>query len=345
MRQDKRNLKRARGFTLIELLVVIAIIAILIALLLPAVQQAREAARRTQCKNNLKQMGLALHNYHDAHLSFPFAWMLGADFNSSVWSVQILPYLEQANLWRELDPNIPAYDQAAAFGFGPASSIARQQAAIKTPLQVYLCPSTPGMVLHTYDLTPAGFPLTWTAARSDYTPTTGVRAGIAVIAYKGNPGGNRGGAMNAVGFNPSNPTGSSDDTTKMRDFTDGTSNTIAVGERVGGTTIYDSRHQGNGTYTTVLGTTNGGAWSDLLNGENWIAGALYDGTPSPFAPNGGPCPINCSNARGAGLYSFHVGGAQVLLMDGSARFLSANIDAGIFAGLITRSKGEVLGEF
>ncbi len=345
MRLNVTSRHRTRGFTLIELLVVIAIIAILIALLLPAVQQAREAARRTQCKNNLKQIGLAIHNYHDVHRCFPFAWMLGADFNSSVWGVQILPYMDQANLWNQMDSSIPAYDQAAGFGFGPADAVQRQLAAIRTPLQVYMCPSTPAEVLSTYDLTPAGFPLTWTAARSDYTPTTGVRAAFAAIAYRGNAGGQRGGALNAVGVDPGDPTSASDPITRISQVTDGTSNTIAIGERVGGTSIYDARRQINGTFTAALGTTNGGAWADLLNGENWIAGALYDGTPSPFAPNGGPCPVNCSNYRGGGLYSFHVGGVQILLCDGSARFISANIDAGTFAGLITRSKGEVLGEF
>jgi len=345
MRHSRDLPNRARGFTLIELLVVIAIIAILIALLLPAVQQAREAARRTQCKNNLKQIGLAIHNYHDVNLSFPPAWLLGADLNSAPWGVQILPYLEQANLYNELDPHIPAYDQAAGFGFGPPDAIQRELNAIRTPLQVYMCPSTAEQMLHDYDLTGAGFPITWTPARIDYTPTTGVRAAFAAIAYRGDAGGRRGGSMNAVGVDPADPTKRSDSITRMKDITDGTSNTISVGERVGGSNIYDKSRKINPTFTAALGGTNGGAWSDLLNGENWIAGALFDGTPSPFAPNGGPCPVNCSNYRGAGLYSFHVGGAQVLLCDGSARFISANIDAATFAGLITRGKGEVLGEF
>ena len=94
-----------RGFTLIELLVVIAIIAILIALLLPAVQQAREAARRTQCKNNLKQLGLALHNYHDVHRCFPFGHE-GTTKSFSAFSM-LLPYLEQANVYNQIDFNVP----------------------------------------------------------------------------------------------------------------------------------------------------------------------------------------------------------------------------------------------
>ncbi|APZ93453.1 DUF1559 domain-containing protein [Fuerstiella marisgermanici] len=344
MRPLQMSRARNRAFTLIELLVVIAIIAILIALLLPAVQQAREAARRTQCKNNLKQIGLALHNYHDVSNSFPFAWMLGSDFNASVWGIQILPHLEQGALWNNWNSSIPPFNEAAAFGMGPASAIQQNLDVIKTPIAVYLCPSTASETVHDYDLTPAGFPITYTTARTDYITTNGVRSGFADIAYAGNAGGQRGGALSSVGVDPSSgqPSGS---ITRMRDITDGTSNTIAIGERVGGNAILDSRGQINTAWTAALGGTNGGGWGDILNGEHWIAGALYDGTPSPFAPSGGPCPINCSNARGAGLYSFHTGGAQVLLCDGSVRFLSANIDAGNFAALVTIGKGEILGEF
>ncbi len=345
MRPNSSFSKRARGFTLIELLVVIAIIAILVALLLPAVQQAREAARRTQCKNSLKQIGLALHNYHDTHTAFPFAWMLGADFNASPWGVQILPYLDQAPLWEKWDSSVPPFDGAAAFGFGPTLSIQQNLEVIATPLSVYICPSTPSEPTHDYDLSPAGFPITYTAARSDYITTNGVRSGFANVAYAGNAGGSRGGALNSVGVDPSNPSVASGATARMRDITDGTSNTILVGERVGGTDIFDDNGIVNTTFSAALGTVNGGGWGDILNGEMWIAGALYDGTPSPFAPSGGPCAINCSNARGAGLYSFHTGGSQVLLGDGAVRFLSESIDAGNLAGLVTRAKGETIGEF
>src|ERR1041384_123408 len=124
-----------RGFTLIELLVVIAIIAILIALLLPAVQQAREAARRTQCKNNLKQIGLAMHNYHDAYATFPLSssWELGPGdcFALRRWSVRILPYFEQSNLYSRWDINK-----------GPFQSPNRQ--LLTNPVPLYLCPTTPG---------------------------------------------------------------------------------------------------------------------------------------------------------------------------------------------------------
>jgi len=339
-----KSSRRSRGFTLIELLVVIAIIAILIALLLPAVQQAREAARRSQCKNNLKQIGLAMHNYHDVANTFPFAWMLGANFNASVWGIMILPYIDQAPLYNQWDSSIPPFNQAGGMGFGPAANVQRNLAAIRTPLSVYMCPSTPAANEHNYDLTAAGFPITYTSARTDYISTNGVRAGFASVAYAGNPGGDRDGALSAVGVNPSNPSQSAGNITRMRDITDGTSNTILIGERTGGTNIY-RKTQVDTTLTGLLGPVNGGGWGDILNGENWIAGALIDGTPSPLAPNGGPCAVNCSNARGAGLHSFHVGGAQILLADGAVRFISENISAYVLSGLVTKKKAEIIGEF
>lgn len=336
------TIRSRRGFTLIELLVVIAIIAILIALLLPAVQQAREAARRTQCRNNLHQIGLAIHNYHDVSRSFPFGWMLGNDFNASSWGVQILPHLDQAPLWNQWDSNVPAWNEAAVFGKGPAASIQGNLDVIATPLPVYVCPSTPLTERDDYDYNGAGFPITFTASRSDYISTNGVRAGLAAVAYAGNAGGDRGGVLEYAGGNPVG--GNNDPITRMRDVRDGTSNTIIIGERVGGARIYKQR-QLDATLTAALGGTNGGGWGDILNGEHWIAGSLFDGTPSPFAPNGGPCGINCTNARGGGLYSFHTGGAFVLLCDGSVTFISQNIDTYVFAGLITRNKGEIIGEF
>lgn len=328
------NVRSRRGFTLIELLVVIAIIAILIALLLPAVQQAREAARRTQCKNNLKQIGLAIHNYHDVYRAFPFSWMIGDDLNASVWGIAILPYLDQAPLFNQIDPDLPPWGSAANI------------AAIRTPLNVYMCPSTPDSTIHNYDYSPAGFPITFTAARSDYIVTSGVRSGFADVAYGGNPGGQRGGAFHFVGFDiaasPPGPSGNS--ISRMADVIDGTSSTMLIGERVGGSNIY-RLNQVDAALTGALGGTNGGGWGDILNGEEWFAGALFDGTPPPFSPNGGPCVVNCTNARSAGLYSFHVGGIQILLADGSVRFLSENIDSFVFAGLVTDAKGEIIGEF
>lgn len=334
MQTARPGRNHCRGFTLIELLVVIAIIAILIALLLPAVQQARAAARRTQCKNNLKQIGVALHNYHDTYRSFPFSWMLGADLNNaSVWGIQLLPQLDQDPLWDQMDTHVAPWGSA------------NNQQVIQTVLSVYMCPSSPVANIHEYDYNPAGFPISFQAARSDYLPTAGVRGNFSELAYaNSDTSGSRAGALDFVGADPADPSNIEGSITRMSDLIDGSSNTILIGERMGGSDIYRKR-QVDSTFTTQLGGTNGGGWGDILNGENWIAGGLFDGTPPQFSGDGGPCVINCSNARGAGLFSFHTGGTHVLLGDGSARFLNANIASFTFAGLVTRSRGEVVGDF
>ena len=319
---------RSRGFTLIELLVVIAIIAVLVALLLPAVQQAREAARRSQCKNNLKQLGLAFHNYHDTVGTLPFAWMSGSDLNVSSWGIMILPYLDQAPLYNKWDSSVPAFDQAV--GFFPPAIVQSNLEVIRTPLDVYVCPSCPEQQEHSYTM-PAnsagsGVPpvdLTWTAARSDYICTNGVRGNFAAIAYAnfpGGAGGSRSGALSAVGLV------SNDGITGLRDVRDGTSNTILIAERTGGSNIYRNNSI-DPTYTSLAGPANGGGWGDFLNGENWPEGSLNDGTIG----GGGPCIINCSNARSVGLHSFHTGGIHLLMCDGSVQFVSENISAFVFA--------------
>jgi len=192
------------------LLVVIAIIGILVALLLPAVQSAREAARRMQCSNNCKQIGLAIHNYHDTFKSFPMAWYLDVaprPFNGEPWGVSILPFLEQQPLHDQYDHSVLAADQLSP------SNVA----VIQTPLAGYVCPSAPGGVdrKYTFDANPAALPFTATdIAPSDYIATTGVLGAFASVAYSGNAGGSR-----------------------MRDLIDGTSNSFLIGERTGGNIV------------------------------------------------------------------------------------------------------------
>ena len=341
LKNRRRDCRASRGFTLIELLVVIAIIAILISLLLPAVQQAREAARRTQCRNNMKQMGLAIHNYHDVHLAFPFSWMADpSNLNTNVWGIAILPFLEQGNLYNTMDQRVPYFNEANLLGFD-ATALAANLAAIEVPLPVYLCPSSSAEAVSDYTLPGAAagtpFDLTWRAARSDYSASSGVRgtfSGLAYANYPGGSGGDRHGPLRAVGVD-GGPRSS------IRDLTDGTSNTILIGERTGSSTIY-ANNAPDAVVTPLAGPSNGGGWGDFLNGESWINGALRDGTDP--AGDGGPCAINCSNVRG-NYHSFHPGGATFLLGDGSARFISQNIDAFTLASLITAAKGEVVGEF
>lgn len=330
-----------RGFTLIELLVVIAIIAILIALLLPAVQQAREAARRSQCKNNMKQLGLAFHNYHDTNKSFPFSWMAGSDLNVSVWGIMLLPYLDQAPLYNQWNTEVPAINEAVAM-FDPAQ-VQQNLQVIGTPLTVFVCPSTPAPQKSDYVLPGAAagtpFDLSWTAARSDYIAASGVRGDFAAVAYAnfpGGPSGSRDGILQDVGaFNPDNGI------SRFSSIRDGASNTILVAERTGSATIF-KRTSVDSTLSATYGPVNGGGWGDFLNGEHWPQGSLNDGTPTA---TGGPCAINCSNIRSTGFHSFHTGGIHVLLGDGSVRFVSENISSFVFASLITKAKGETTGPF
>jgi hypothetical protein len=128
----------------------------------------------------------------------------------------------------------------------------------------------------------------------------------------------------------------------MRDITDGTSNTFVLGERVGGAVVLGRNRQPWPGVPPEMSKAQGGAWGDLLIGEHWPNGSPQDG--NPFI-NGGPCIINCSNLRSRGHMSYHEGGAFFLMGDGAVRFISANIDAFTFAGLYTREKGEVVGEF
>lgn len=325
----RKNRRAPSGFTLIELLVVIAIIAVLIALLLPAVQQAREAARRTQCRNHLKQLGLALHNYHDNFRLFPPSYILALpDFNFQPMGVMLLPYIDQAPMYNMYNSSMPAISPPLIY---PAATVAQNVSVTKTPLSFWMCPSVPMESTFTYvwpaNAFGAGVPptnLTFQGARADYSACTGVLGTFANIAYNGNAGGDREGVMIPNGAVPSS----------VAAVLDGTSNTFLLGEKTGGNVIY-YKLVAQTTLPQPLRDTNGGAWGDILLGEHWIAGSLYDGTGS-----GGPCPINCTNLRGRGFHSFHVGGAQFLMADGAVKFVGQNVAAQVFAAAITRKKGE-----
>jgi prepilin-type N-terminal cleavage/methylation domain-containing protein/prepilin-type processing-associated H-X9-DG protein len=339
--------RKRSAFTLIELLVVIAIIAVLVALLLPAVQQAREAARRSQCKNNLHQLGLAFHNYHEALNTFPYSYMIDANpknFNVNNWAIQILPYLDQSPLYNLFNSSVPAFSNASAVGFNQA--IANQNlVVVNTTLPVFNCPSVPSGSLTNPGVLPAnalagGLPptnLLYTTAKGDYSCTTGVRGNFANAAYAGFPGGagsQRDGVLTNALITATN-------NQKIAAITDGTSNTFMLGERTGGGAVFHGRRLFDAG-PDALTLLNGGGWGDGWNGEVWFRGSLYDGTnPS----DGGPCAINCTNARGDGFHGFHDGGCHFLMADGSVRFINASINGFTFASLITKGKGETLGEF
>ena len=300
------------GFTLIELLVVIAIIAILIALLLPAVQQAREAARRTQCKNNLKQIGLALHNYHDVYNKFPPSEIHTREFlqgsnddwgnSSGTWALFLLPYLEQANTFQKIDFSA-RYD-------GTQGNLD----ALSQVYPAYLCPSNP--------------------VKQKNEQKFQIMHYFAVWGSKDPPGG-RARMQWAIG-NSANIDGRGmmyyNSDTSMASVLDGTSNTLAVGEVRG----YRPRCRNR---IAEIADWRGMRWEISTTTYLPINGIEADGSCTPGMSG------TCSGCRWENMASFHVGGTQGLLGDGSVRFLSENIDATTFLNLGAMADGSVLGEF
>lgn len=360
MREQTRKWRLNQGFTLIELLVVIAIIAILIALLLPAVQQAREAARRTQCKNNLKQLGLALHNYHDVYGRFCVGaggtgWTGTSTGNWGRLSgyIGLLPYVEQAPLYNQ----IASSQTVNGFVFPPFGPEPwnNDYPLWKSQVTAFLCPS-------------------------DSSPTSGNgRTSFAKVNY-GFSFGDRLSVGIAGAAKPSRGLFAENLSYGIRDCTDGTSNTIAMTELVrslGG-------HQklgGNAVNVTdvltnpsrCLATLDPNDRNDFdpatsvvgWSGDRWCEGAVAStGVNTILAPNSPRCTVNAWDGAG-GVYSAqsrHTGGVQALMTDGAVRFISENIDTGdntvgdtgngngrspygVWGALGTKAGGEVNGEF
>lgn len=371
MPTSRHRVRRTAGFTLIELLVVIAIIAILISLLLPAVQQAREAARRTQCKNNLKQIGLALHNYESGHRSFPPSrWANqsstkpgGTAASNSTWrekfcswTIMILPYMEQGNLHSAYNPGYRWNTQQNAAVTGQS-------------LPFYLCPSTPGegRVDMNTDTAQAGGN-TPPAAAGDYVGITRI-SGDWWIYGLGVPAPSDKGLLGVLPRNrPGKP---GEELCRLTDIVDGTSNTIVCGESAGAPLAYKAGHKQitpSDSGTTLSYGVPGTSTGNYINLGGIIY--LYDGTgwadteramgPNGCAPDGlnktgeGGSPVvfptagiahkvmNVNNK--AEFYSFHDGGSTFLFADGSVRFLNENVNSRTFVNALTREGGEVNGE-
>lgn len=325
--------QRRRAFTLIELLVVIAIIAILVALLLPAVQQAREAARRTQCKNQLKQLALAVHNYESTHSCFPPGQVrMPALAQPRVrgWSlfVQLLPFLEQTNLYSQWNFTDPIINETNG------------NTAIILPM--LLCPSA------TIKLNP-------------WTRPNGSR--YAVGSYVGN-GGTQSHPPTAIqgdgifaGMGPAlvSPASVQHGLIRIRDVTDGTSNTLLFGERSPVDPNFDSFYTAG--YSSA--SANGYGFWAATNGQH----GLTDLTLSSYSRINYRMPFGFANRPGSmgsatafdnavetisRLNSFgsqHTDGAQFAMVDGSVRFLSDSLDQTVFRGVSTRGGGETIGEF
>ena len=352
---------RRSGFTLVELLVVIAIIGVLVALLLPAVQSAREAARRMQCQNNLKQLGLGIHNFHDTNGAFPYNYQL---IGTNAWEAAsahyfILPFIEQGNLFNQF--RIPATARAGqALGTAPSGAVgdaamwtASWNGPMNSVVKTFLCPSALKA--------PTRAQVSWGGPGSNYGWCTGSRVQVVWV-------GNAFNGMIAY-----------QNERRMKDVTDGLSNTALASEFLGGSGTntgtakypFDVFYAGDGPFNSVsnkdfptqtelnnIGTAarslsgggfrgnNGGNWSWYAAGHSSFSTAAPPNWQYPTA--GGACCPGGAHDWGNGVIpprSMHPNGVGVLLGDGSVRFVTNTVNLATWQRLGARDDGQTLGDF
>ncbi len=332
-----------RGFTLVELLVVIAIIGILVGLLLPAVQAAREAARRMQCSNNLKQQGLAVHNYESAHKIFPAALLGSGRYNNTAyhaangqvknttgWAL-LLPFVEQSTISNLYDFNFPS-SVSSPYGIPTAGADTINDGLYNKRLSFLECPSHPqaGEVSNASPGDPSQFYTRRNAIRTSYFFSTGV-----FTDYDNRYSAYNGDIRQGVFGN--------DGAAKFATLTDGTASTIAFGEGAGGRSKTSTSYGPwglTGTHTCCHGrvvstVTSGRLTPTATEAQSWGINAVW--------------PANAGNGLRQSyawtFNSYHTGGAQFCFADGSVHFLTENLDYLTFTQLAYAHDGNTVGEF
>lgn len=297
--------RRCGGFTLVELLVVISIIALLVSLLLPAVQMARAAARRMSCQNNLKQIGLAALNFESVHGGLPPRRNFSAGTRRG-WGPAILPHIEQTSLH-------------GAYRFDRDFYAPENAENIAVPLPIFLCAAGPGprmITIQQGSITSVG------AAGDYFGPNSFLSAKYGTKSLSSNT------TVTAMRDNVNR---------KLRDITDGLSNTLLVTEQAGRPDYYIlGRKQASNAGLSQA--ANWGPWASFQVFQVQVFGSDGITRDGP----GGPCTVNCNNSQG--VYSFHTGGANAVFVDGSVRFLSQSISPDLLFAVVTINGGEILSE-